>query len=226
MSPARARSRAEVCRRIEEVGVVPIIRAPTAEIALDAVKALLAGGIPIVEITLTVPGAVALLRSLTKELGDRDDVLVGAGTVLDADTARECALAGASFIVSPGLDPAVVAAAHAEGVAALPGALTPTEIMAADAAGADLIKVFPCSAMGGAKYLRALRGPFPRIKLLPTGGITPATLHEYFAAGASAVGLGSELVDVAALQRGESSAVVERAREVVAAVRGARARGA
>ena len=128
--------------------------------------------------------------------------------------------------MSPGLDPAVVATAHAKGLAALPGALTPTEVMNADAAGADMVKIFPCSAVGGAKYLRALRGPFPGVKLLPTGGITPATAHEYFAAGAVAVGMGSELVDVAALERGDVDTVAARAREIVAAVRAARSRRA
>jgi 2-dehydro-3-deoxyphosphogluconate aldolase/(4S)-4-hydroxy-2-oxoglutarate aldolase len=219
-------NRDEVCRRIEEVGIVPIVRVPTATLALRAVDALLAGGVPVLEITLTVPDAIGLLRSLVTRLGARGDVLVGAGTVLDAPSVAACAEAGASFIVSPGLDPAVVAAAHARGLAALPGALTPTEVMNAAAAGADLVKIFPCSAVGGAKYLRALRGPFPHVKLLPTGGITPATAHEYFAAGAVAVGMGSELVDVAALERGDEAAVADRAREAVAAVRSARARRA
>jgi 2-dehydro-3-deoxyphosphogluconate aldolase/(4S)-4-hydroxy-2-oxoglutarate aldolase len=229
-------NRDEVCRRIEEVGIVPIVRVPTATLALRAVDALLAGGVPVLEITLTVPDAIDLLRSLVARLGPRPqsgrpgdrppDVLVGAGTVLDAASAAACAEAGASFIVSPGFDPAVIAAAHARGLAALPGALTPTEVMNAAAAGADMIKIFPCSAVGGAKYLRALRGPFPHVKLVPTGGITPATAHEYFAAGAVAVGMGSELVDVAALERGDETSVAERAREVVAAVRSARARRA
>jgi 2-dehydro-3-deoxyphosphogluconate aldolase/(4S)-4-hydroxy-2-oxoglutarate aldolase len=219
-------NREEVCRRIEEVGIVPIVRVPTATLALRAVDALLAGGVPVLEITLTVPDAIDLLRSLVARLGRRPDVLVGAGTVLDAASAAACAEAGASFIVSPGLDPAVIAAAHARELAALPGALTPTEVMNAAAAGADIVKIFPCSAVGGAKYLRALRGPFPHVKLLPTGGITPATAHEYFAAGAVAVGMGSELVDVAALDRGDETSVAERAREVVAAVRSARARRA
>jgi 2-dehydro-3-deoxyphosphogluconate aldolase/(4S)-4-hydroxy-2-oxoglutarate aldolase len=219
-------NREEICRRIEEVGIVPIVRVPTAALALRAVDALLAGGVPVLEITLTVPDAIALLRSVVARLASRPDVLVGAGTVVDAPSAAACAEAGASFIVSPGFDPAVVAAAHARGRAALPGALTPTEVMYAAAAGADIVKIFPCSAVGGAKYLRALRGPFPHVKLLPTGGITPATAHEYFAAGAVAVGMGSELVDVAALERGDEAAVAERAREIVAAVRSARARRA
>jgi 2-dehydro-3-deoxyphosphogluconate aldolase/(4S)-4-hydroxy-2-oxoglutarate aldolase len=219
-------NREEVCRRIEEVGIVPIVRVPTATLALRAVDALLAGGVPVLEITLTVPDAIGLVRSLVERLGARRDVLVGAGTVLGAEAAAACADAGAAFIVSPGLDPAVVAMAHARGLAALPGALTPTEVMNADAAGADMVKIFPCSAVGGAKYLRALRGPFPRVKLLPTGGVTPATAHEYFAAGAVAVGMGSELVDVAALERGDEGTVAARAREIVAAVRGARSRRA
>jgi len=214
--------RAEVCRRIEHIGVLPIVRVPSAELAERAAEAVLAGGIPIVEITMTVPGALGVLRSLAARLSGR--AVVGAGTVIDAEQARACIDAGAEFLVSPGLDPAMVEVANARDVAAIPGALTPTEVMAAVRAGADIVKIFPCSAVGGPKYLRALRGPLPDVKLLPTGGVTAATAYEYFAAGAVALGIGSELVDVATLQAGAYGDITERARALMVAVRAARSK--
>jgi 2-dehydro-3-deoxyphosphogluconate aldolase/(4S)-4-hydroxy-2-oxoglutarate aldolase len=214
-------TRAETCARIEEIGIVPVVRAASAELALRAAEAVLAGGISIFEITMTVPDAPAVIRTLCARLGSR--AVVGAGTVLDAEAAARCLDAGAAFIVSPGFDPATVAAAHARGVPAMPGALTPTEVMAASKAGADMIKIFPASAVGGPKYLRALRGPFPDLKLLPTGGVNAATAADYIAAGAAALGVGSELVDPAALARGDDALLTTRARELVAAVAAARA---
>jgi 2-dehydro-3-deoxyphosphogluconate aldolase/(4S)-4-hydroxy-2-oxoglutarate aldolase len=213
-------TRAEVCYRIEEVGIVPVIRAATPELAMRAAEAILAGGIPVFEITMTVPGAPAVIRALADRFGDR--AVVGAGTVLDVEAANLCIDAGAAFIVSPGLDLATVAAAHARRVPAMPGALTPTEVIAAWKAGADLVKIFPASAVGGPKYLRALRGPLPDVKLLPTGGVNATTAADYIAAGASALGVGSELVDPAALARGDDAVLTDRARELVAAVRKAR----
>ena len=200
MTGAAHASRAEVIRRIEEGVIVPVIRAATPELALRAAHAILAGGISIFEITMTVPDAPAVIRTLARELGER--ALVGAGTVLSAAAAHQCVDAGAAFIVSPGLDPDTIVEAHARGVPALPGALTPTEVIAAWNLGADLVKIFPVSALGGASYLRALRGPLPQVKLLPTGGITAANAAEYLAAGAVALGIGSELVDTAALAEG------------------------
>jgi 2-dehydro-3-deoxyphosphogluconate aldolase/(4S)-4-hydroxy-2-oxoglutarate aldolase len=214
-------TRAETCARIEEIGIVPVVRAASAELALRAAEAVLAGGISIFEITMTVPDAPAVIRTLCARLGSR--AVVGAGTVLDAEAAARCLDAGAAFIVSPGFDPATVAAAHARGVPAMPGALTPTEVMAASKAGADMIKIFPASAVGGPKYLRALRGPFPDLKLLPTGGVNAATAADYIAAGAAALGVGSELVDPAALARGDDALLTTRARGLVAAVAAARA---
>jgi 2-dehydro-3-deoxyphosphogluconate aldolase/(4S)-4-hydroxy-2-oxoglutarate aldolase len=214
-------TRAEVCRRIEEVGLVPVIRAATGALAIRAAEAVLAGGISIFEITMTVPDAPATIRTLVARFGER--AVVGAGTVLDAAAANACIDAGAAFVVAPGLDVATVAAAHARGVPALPGALTPTEVIAAMKAGADFVKIFPASAVGGPKYLRALRGPLPDVKLLPTGGVNAATAADYIAAGASALGVGSELVDPAALARGDDAVVTERAKELVAAVAKARA---
>ena len=169
---------------------------------------------------MTVPDAVQVIETLVKRLGA--SAFIGAGSVLDADMARRCLDAGAQFLVAPGFDPEVVRLAHAADVAVAPGALTPTEVLAARAAGADLIKIFPCAQVGGPSYLRALRAPMPDVAFIPTGGITLATLPEYFAAGACAVGIGGELVDERLLLAGEDRKLVERARHFVAAARVAR----
>lgn len=210
-------SRAEICQRIEAVGIVPVVRAKSGELAVRAAEALLEGGVSIFEITLTVPGAVDVIGLLVKRLGDR--AVVGAGTVLSADDARACLDAGAQFVVSPGLDLPTVETVLAHGVPMMPGGLTPTEVMAASRAGADMVKIFPASAVGGAKYLRALKAPLPHVKLLPTGGVSLTTAREYLEAGAVALGLGSELVDVAALEAGNDAVLTERARQLVALVR-------
>ena len=214
-------NRAEICRRLELIGVVPVVRAKNAEQAWLACRALMAGGVDVLEVTMTVPNAPNLIRQLVAELGK--DVLVGAGTVLDAATAHACLRAGAEFIVSPGLDVDVVRTAHDAEKPALPGALTPTEVMAAMRAGADVIKVFPASAMGGAQYLRSLRAPFENARFLPTGGVNASTARDFILAGAVALGVGSELVDPQALARGDSTIITDRARELVALVRAARA---
>lgn len=212
----------EVLKRIADAGVVPVVRVRSAEIAIRAADALLAGGIAVLEMTLTIPNAIAVIRSLSTRLGDR--ALVGAGTVLSAGDADACIDAGARFVVSPGLDAATVDAARRRDVLAIPGTLTPTEIMAAAAMGCRIVKVFPCSALGGPKYIRALRGPLPHLHLLPTGGVTLANAAEYVAAGAIAVGIGSELVDEAMLETGETAALTDRARALAATVRAARLR--
>jgi 2-dehydro-3-deoxyphosphogluconate aldolase / (4S)-4-hydroxy-2-oxoglutarate aldolase len=217
-----AGDRAEVCARIEAVGIVPIVRAAKPELAERAAEAVLAGGISIFEITMTVPDAPAVIRSLVARFGDR--AVIGAGTVLSADDARLCVEAGAAFIVSPGLDLPTIAAAHERGVPIMPGALTPTEVITAWNAGADMVKIFPVSAVGGAKYLKALRGPLPHVKLLPTGGVNATTAGDYIAAGAAALGVGGELIDPAALAAGNDAVLTERARELVAAVQAARAK--
>jgi 2-dehydro-3-deoxyphosphogluconate aldolase/(4S)-4-hydroxy-2-oxoglutarate aldolase len=213
-------SRASVCHHIEEVGLVPVLRLPSAELVVRAVEALLAGGISVCEVTMTVPGAIEVIRHIVQRFGAR--ALVGAGTVLTAEDAIACIDAGARFIVSPGLDLPTISAAHSRDVAALPGALTPTEVITAWKAGADMVKIFPCSAVGGAKYVRALKGPLPQVKMLPTGGISPSTAHEYIAAGAAALGMGSELVDAAVLASGRDGEVTDRARELVTAIQAAR----
>lgn len=213
-------SRADICARIESFGLVPIVRTPSAELAARAAEAVLAGGLPIFEITLTVPGALEVIHALVRRFGDRASI--GAGTVMTAEEATACIDAGAAFIVSPGFDPATVDAAHAGGVPSVPGALTPTEVITAWKAGADFVKVFPCSALGGPSYLRALRGPLPHVKLLPTGGVTLTTAPDYIKAGATALGVGSELIDLAALQAGQDAVITERTRALVAAVAAAR----
>lgn len=211
---------AEVLQRITGIGVVPVVRVRSSDVAYRAADALLEGGISILEITLTVPDAIGVVRSLAARFGDR--ALIGAGTVLSPRDVAECVDAGARFVVSPGLDAATVEAAHRCGVLPIPGALTPTEIMGAVKLGASLVKIFPCSALGGPKYVRALRGPLPHVQLLPTGGITLATAVDYIAAGAAAVGLGSELVDETLLEAGQGPLLAERARNLVSGIRSAR----
>lgn len=206
--------------RIRATGVIPVIRAPSADDAIAAVEALLAGGLDIVELTMSVPSAIRVIEQVVARHGDT--AVVGAGTVLDAETARACILAGAAFIVSPIVDPPTIRACRTYSVPAVPGALTPTEIVGAWREGADLVKVFPCSAMGGASYIKALRAPLPQIELVPTGGVTAATVADYIAAGACAVGAGADLVDIARLRQGDRAAVTDNARRYVAAVAAAR----
>jgi 2-dehydro-3-deoxyphosphogluconate aldolase/(4S)-4-hydroxy-2-oxoglutarate aldolase len=213
-------TRTAICSRLVHTGVVPVIRAKNAEQAFFACRALYAGGVDVFEVTLTVPGALGVIRELSAEFAGK--VLVGAGTVLDAEAARACILAGAEFIVSPGFDPDIVRATHEAGKPALPGVLTPTEVIAATRAGADILKLFPASALGGAKYLRALRAPFEGVRFLPTGGVNAETARDFIAAGAVALGAGSELIDAKALERGDGALITARARELVAQVRIAR----
>jgi 2-dehydro-3-deoxyphosphogluconate aldolase/(4S)-4-hydroxy-2-oxoglutarate aldolase len=197
------------------------VRAGTAEEATSVAELIRAGGISVLEITMTVPGAARVIESLTQRYGDA--AIVGAGTVLDAETARACILAGAQFIVSPALDPATIACCRRYGVVVLPGALTPTEVVQAWSAGADFVKVFPAGALGGASYIRALKAPLPQIELVPTGGVSLATAADLLRAGASALGVGAELVDTKALDEGRGGVITERARQFVEIVRTARA---
>jgi 2-dehydro-3-deoxyphosphogluconate aldolase/(4S)-4-hydroxy-2-oxoglutarate aldolase len=210
-----------VLERIREVGLVPVVRASSAEEALAAVEAIRAGGIPILEITLTVPGAIGIIRELTQRLGN--EALIGAGTVLDADTAQECIDAGARFIVSPALDIPTIQLCRRLVVPVFAGALTPTEILTAWKAGANAVKVFPANAVGGASYLKSVKAPLPQIELLPTGGVNLNTAADFIKAGAFALGIGADLVDLAALRRGDAAAITEKARQYVAAVAAARA---
>ena len=212
--------RSAILARLERGVLVPVVRAPSAELAILAVEAILEGGISTFEITLTVPGAVKVIETLSKRFGDR--ALIGAGTVLTADEARACIDAGARFVVSPGFDLPTLELVLRRELPMMPGALTPTEVITAWKAGADMVKIFPCSAMGGAKYLKALKGPLPQVKMLPTGGVNAGTAAEYLAAGATALGIGSELVDAAALAAGKTDVITARAKELVQAVTAAK----
>ncbi len=209
----------QVRQRIEDVGIVPVVRAATSQQALGAAEAVAHGGIPIVEITMTVPGAVEVIRDLVRAM---PEVLVGAGTVLDVDSARACLDAGAQFLVSPGLDVPTVAFAVGQNTMIIAGALTPTEVLAAWKAGATFVKIFPCGQVGGAKYIKALKGPLPQVPLIPTGGVNLETAADYLRAGAAALGVGGELVSAAALRSGDFSLIINAARRYVAAVREAR----
>jgi len=211
----------DAIRRIGEIGIVPVVRAAAVDEATRAVEAICAGGIPIVEITMTVPDAITVIRQVARQYGK--DVLLGAGTVTTAHQAEQCIAAGAEFIVSPGLSFPVLAAAQACGKLAIPGALTPTELMNAQQNGAKLIKIFPCGNVGGPKYLKSLRGPFPDAALIPTGGVNAANAAEFIAAGAFALGVGAELVNAAALREGNLAKIEQAARELIGAVLTARA---
>lgn len=212
----------EIIRRIAAIGVIPVVRAESADLARRAASAIRQGGIPVLEITMTVPGALHIIRELTLECGD--DVLIGAGTVMNPDAARDCLDAGARFIVSPSLNLATVEFCKKAGVAVMPGALTPTEIVTAWTAGADYVKVFPASTAGGPAYIRSLKAPLPEIKLVPTGGVTLANAASYIEAGAEAVGVGGELVDLHALREGKDDVLTERARQLLESVAQARSR--
>jgi len=208
--------------RIKEIGIIPVVRAESSEIALRAVEAIAEGGVPIVEITMTVPGAIAIIEQVSARYGTH--VIVGAGTVLDQETARLCILAGAQFVVSPTFDPSTISTCRRYDVAAIPGALTPTEVITAWTAGADCVKIFPANAVGGPGYLRSLKAPLPQIELVPTGGVTLDTAAEFIKAGAMALGIGSDLVDTRVLKDGGDKVVAERARQFIDKVKSARNR--
>lgn len=210
----------EAIKKVQEVGIVPVVRAANLDEARRAIDAICSGGIPIIEVTMTVPNAPAMIEELTHHYGN--DVLTGAGTVTTAKQAEICLNAGAQFLVSPGLSVPVVQTALKRGVLAIPGALTPTELMAALEAGAQLVKIFPCGSTGGPKHIKALRAPFPDVRLIPTGGVNLSNAAEYIQAGAFALGVGADLVDLAALRRNEASKIIDMAKALTAAVREAR----
>ena len=210
----------QVMARIRDVGVVPVIRAESADEAARVIDAIRAGGVSVLEITMTVPGAVGLIAEVARRVGN--DAVVGAGTVLDAETARAVILAGARFVVSPALDLATIACCRRYGVPVAPGALTPTEVVAAWQAGADIVKVFPANAVGGASYIKALKAPLPQIELCPTGGVSLETAADFIKAGASALGVGNDLVDLKALRAGQAQAITDKAKRFVEIVKTAR----
>jgi 2-dehydro-3-deoxyphosphogluconate aldolase / (4S)-4-hydroxy-2-oxoglutarate aldolase len=205
---------------IREVGLVPIVRTPSPEDAWRAAEALIEGDVRIAEITMTVPGAIRVMEHVSQKYGDK--VLLGAGTVLDTETCRAAILAGAEFIVTPGLDVNVIELARRYSKACFPGALTPTEVLTAWQAGADMVKIFPCGPAGGPKYIKALKGPFPHIDMVPTGGVNLENAPEFIKAGSSAVAVGSELVSLELLRAGKTEEIVANARKYVDAIRIAR----
>jgi 2-dehydro-3-deoxyphosphogluconate aldolase / (4S)-4-hydroxy-2-oxoglutarate aldolase len=209
----------EVCARIEEVGVIPAIRVSSNEEAHFASEAVASGGIYIVEITMTVPGAVELISHLVRY---HEKMVVGAGTVLDVETARKCLDAGASFLTAPGFDSKIMEFAAKENIAVLPGALTPTEIVTAWKAGADFVKVFPCAEVGGDKYIRALKRSLPQIPLIAAGGVTQKSAGAFILAGATAIGVGSELIPTEAIERRQEKRIRELAQRFVGFVKEAR----
>lgn len=209
----------EVRALIEKIGIVPVIRASSPEEAKFAAESICAGGIPIVEITMTVPGAVQVIAELRRT---SPDILVGAGTVLNEEAALRCADAGAQFLVSPGFNAGIASGSRRSDLLVVAGALTPTELMAALDAGADFIKVFPCGNLGGPKYIRALKGPFPQVPLVPTGGVNLETAADYIKAGAAALGVGGELVQKEALQFRNGELLRGLAKEFVELVKRAR----
>ena len=183
----------DILNTILDVGIIPIVRTDDAGHALYAIEAICNAGIPVLEVTMTVPGAIKALETACDRFGD--SLVLGAGTVLDATTARNCMLAGAQFCVTPSLDLATIEICNRYSKCVIPGALTPTEIMTAWDAGASMIKVFPVGAVGGASYIKAVKAPLPHVLLVPTGGVTLANAGDFFRAGASAVAVGSELVN-------------------------------
>jgi 2-dehydro-3-deoxyphosphogluconate aldolase/(4S)-4-hydroxy-2-oxoglutarate aldolase len=207
-------------QQIESIGVVPVVRAASADEAMKAIDAIREGGINVLEITMTVPGAIDVIREVSQRYGS--DVVVGAGTVLDPATALKCIDAGAVFVVSPALNVDTIAACIEAGIPIMPGALSPTEVVTAWNAGADMVKIFPAGAVGGPSYLKNLKGPLPQIKMIPTGGVSLATAADFIKAGAAALGVGTDLVDVKAIREGNGHIVTERAKQFVEIVRNAR----
>lgn len=205
---------------IIDIGIVPVVRTNSAESAVRAIEAIYNGGILAAEITMTVPGAIKALEKVADQFGDK--IVLGAGTVLDPETARSCMLAGAEFFVTPALNVATIELAKRYGKPICPGALTPTEVVTAWQAGADVVKIFPAGNVGGAKYIKALKGPFPQIEMIPTGGVNLETAGDFLKAGACAVAVGGELVDAKTIKEGRYEVFTERARQYLEVIRKAR----
>jgi 2-dehydro-3-deoxyphosphogluconate aldolase/(4S)-4-hydroxy-2-oxoglutarate aldolase len=212
-------NRKEICAVIERVGLMPSVRVNSAETALFAAETVYDAGIPVVEITMTVPKAVEVISQLAQNY---PALIVGAGTVLDTETAHRCLDAGAKFITSPGLIHEVVEYTLENNSVAMPGALTPSEVIAAWKAGADFVKIFPCSQLGGDQYIRRLKVPLPQIPLIASGGVNQATAANFISAGASSLGIGTELMPTKALAERNDQWIHELARRFTEAVRNAR----
>jgi 2-dehydro-3-deoxyphosphogluconate aldolase/(4S)-4-hydroxy-2-oxoglutarate aldolase len=206
---------------ITDIGIVPVVRTQSAESAIRSIEAIYAGGVRAAEVTMTVPGAIKALEKLADQFGDR--VMLGAGTVLDPETARICMLAGAQFFVTPTLKPATIEMAKRYSKVICAGALTPTEVLTAWEAGADVVKVFPANSVGGPKYIKALKGPLPHIQMIPTGGVNLETAGEFLKAGACAVAVGGELVDAKLIKEGRYDEMEARARQYLKVIADARA---
>lgn len=211
--------RQETCNRIVQTGIMPSVRVNAAELALFAAETVYEAGIPVVEITMTVPGAIEVIAELT---GNYPKLVVGAGTVLDVETAKRCLDAGARFITSPGLVPDVLEFTLSSKLVAIPGALTPSEVIAAWKAGGDFVKIFPCASVGGDQYIRSLKVPLPQIPLIASGGVNQLTATNFIYAGASSIGIGSELMPRKALVTRQDQWIRELARRYIEAVRSAR----
>ena len=209
-------------QHILDVRLIPVVRASSAAEAASIVEAIRAGGLSILEITMTVPGALRVIENVADQYGDQ--ILLGAGTVLDAETARAVILAGAEFVVTPSLKQSTIEVCKRYSKVVIPGALTPTEVVTAWEAGADFVKVFPCDNVGGPKYIKALKGPFPQIDLIPTGGVNLHTAAEFLAAGAAALAVGSELVDKKALASGDFARITDNAKKFLEVLRTAKSR--
>lgn len=206
--------------RIIDTGLIPVVRAESSDIAMRAVDAIREGGISVLEITMTVPGAIRVIEEVARRFGN--DAILGAGTVLDSETARTCMLAGAQFIVSPALDLETISCCRRYSIPVMPGAMTPSEVVTAWKAGADFVKLFPANAVGGPSYIKALKAPLPQIQLVPTGGVSLKTAADFIKAGAAALGVGADLVDTAALRAGDDKAITARAKQFIEIVKTAR----
>jgi 2-dehydro-3-deoxyphosphogluconate aldolase/(4S)-4-hydroxy-2-oxoglutarate aldolase len=213
-------SKEKTLASIREIGIVPIVRAASPEAALRAAEAVYNGGIRAVEVTMTVPGALRVLEKVADQYGDR--LTLGAGTVLDPETARACMLAGAEFFVTPALKLHTIEICHRYSKVIMPGALTPTEVQAAWEAGADMVKIFPCGNVGGPKYIKALKAPFPQVEMVPTGGVNLENAADFLRAGAAAIAVGAEMVNAQALAEGRLEVIEQTARQFLAKVAEAR----
>jgi 2-dehydro-3-deoxyphosphogluconate aldolase/(4S)-4-hydroxy-2-oxoglutarate aldolase len=206
--------------RLVAGGVIPVIRAESAAQAMNIVDAVKAGGVDSIEITMTVPGAIKVMEQVAEQYGD--EVILGAGTILDAETARAAILAGAEFIVGPSLNLGVIEICHRYSKIVCPGALTPTEVVTAWEAGADIVKIFPCGEVGGPSYIKSLKGPLPHIQMMPTGGVDLTTAADFIKAGCIALGVGTALVDRKAVAAGNWDVLTENARKFIEIVKAAR----
>ncbi len=210
----------EVFNRMISEGLIPVIRVSSAQEAVDVADAIKAGGVTLIEITMSVPGAIDTIKELTQKY--KDEIIMGAGTILDPETARAVLLAGAQFIVTPTLNPDVIQLAHRYSAVVVPGAMTPTEILTAWNTGADMVKVFPAAQLGGPEYIKAIRGPLPQILLVPTGGVNLQNAGAFIKAGAAALGVGGELVDKRAVKEKKFDIITENTRTYLKVIREAR----